>query len=272
MENYEKIKDLSVFLEPIVKESEALTRLNTNEAGLRKTNNFSDILSEIENKKAQIDKSFDQASCNDKTFPLDCYDMKRASENNSQLQDVITASIQNIANVNQPNYKRTFGYKDENGNFIKDERPGKLLRSHSKLHFALNGEGKGFKLENGEYTRDGRFIFDREGHLVTQNKGIRPEITYEKDAPTDWSRLSLKIDKKGNIFDKTNGKKLGKFEANLGEDSKIYQGYVEASNVNLPMEMLSLSNNMRLLEVERAAMTTSKTLDRETIQLARSVI
>ena len=153
----------------------------------------------------------------------------------------------------------------ENGEFT-DETPGPLQRTNWQFDLGITAGGKGFKLANGEYTRDGRFKFDAEGKPVTVDTEIPLQICYEEGAPKDWSLKSLKIDFQGKVYDKLNGKLLGKIENDLGKNSRILQSYLERSNVNLPLEFMGLQQKLRLIDLNNNVFTTGAKLDGESLQ------
>lgn len=184
----------------------------------------------------------------------------------------IEKHIENISNLDKAGYKKTTSYRDKDGNIITDNTPGKVLRSDRYLDFAVSGYGKGFKLEDGSYTRDGRFVFNKEGRLVTKDKNIPVVIDLEHDVEPDWSMKEFIVRFDGRMFDKLNGKYIGKIRSHLADGARIAQGYTESSNVNIPLELIELRRQLSLLDAQRQFYSTNVSLDKEAVSIARNVI
>jgi flagellar basal-body rod protein FlgG len=153
---------------------------------------------------------------------------------------------------------------------ILDFQPGKLRQTGNKLDIAIKGNGLlEVNMPNGVgYTRAGSLSLDASGRLVTSNglpvSGVSGEIRLGTSTPT--------IDKSGVIWDgddymgqlkivqlKDTSSLIkqgdGLFvtdspviEIDEIEEYEIYQGYVEASNVNMMNEMVNLIEAMRHIE------------------------
>jgi hypothetical protein len=203
--------------------------------------------------------------------PIDCNANKALDQSRENTQKDIETSIGNILNSDKPGYRRTLPFKDENGNVLYDETPGTLQRTNWQLDLALAGGGKGFKLVNGEYTRDGRFKYDSQGRPVTVNGEIPLEICYKDGAPIDWSLKRLKIDFEGNVLDKQKGQILGKVTTDKGERTKVMQYYMERSNVNLPLEFMGLAQKLRLIDLTNGIFGTGAKLDNEAVGILRNL-
>ncbi len=224
--------------------------------------------------QAQPNTSLDENSTSQKPSagchpvkPFNCNSDKAVKESRENIQKAIKSTIQNITNADTPGYRRILPYLDSNGNPIIDETPGKLEKTDWHLDLAIAGDGKGFKLANGQYTRDGRFKFDNKGRMVTVDKEIPLEVCYKDGAPVDWSMKELNIDFNGKVTDKLNGKELGYLEVNLKPKGKVMQHYVEQSNVNLPIEFMGLSQKNNLLTLTNNLFTTGIRLNNEAVQI-----
>ncbi len=208
--------------------------------------------------------------CHSDFLPINCAELKRKTNEEKSIQDDMKILMNNIANANKANYKKTYIYKDSKGENIKETSAASLIRSDRSLDLAIDGEGKGFLLENGEYTRDGRFKFNNKGLLVTESNEIPLKITYKDPKNKDWSSFELNINQKGEVIDYKTGNYLGKISADFSKKARIAQSYLETSNVHLPTELAQLSQMFRLLEAEKSIYYSSSKLDQDAISIARS--
>lgn len=233
-----------------------------------KSINESQNLNSNKNNNISFDQVFQetQKGCHN-LIPIDCKNPNKALEQaNQDIQKQVENSLENILNASKPGYHKKLPYAGPNGQIITDETPGPLQRTNWQFDLGISGLGKGFKLINGEYTRDGRFKFDKDGKPVTINQEIPLQICYEEGAPIDWSLKNLKIDFDGKVYDKLNGQLLGKIESNMDKRSKILQYYIERSNVNLPLEFMGLQQKLRLVDLNNNVFTTGAKLDSEALQ------
>ncbi len=249
--------------------SEALadqTIFKANTAG----KNFEGVLNDYAKGLTNNSKTDDKTSaaywpgCHPLT-PIDCDADKALERSRENTQKEIESSISNILNAEKPGYRKVLPFKDANGNPIIDETPARLQRTNWQLDLAIDGEGKGFKLANGEFTRDGRFKFDDQGRPVTVNGGVPLQVCYKEGAPVDWSLKRLKIDFEGNVTDTQTGQELGKIESDKGKRSKVMQKYLEISNVNLPLEFMGLAQKLRLIDLTNGIFGTGQRLDSEAV-------
>ena len=151
-----------------------------------------------------------------------------------------------------------------------DTRAGMLHQTSNPLHVALEDNGY-FEIKTNQglaYTRRGDFHLDGQGRLVTQEghlvMGAGGEIQLNNATPV--------IDQSGVIFDKdkqiaqikvvhfANAETLARLESSLFTPSattqidpnagqtKVRQGYLEASNVTSMEEMVRLIETMRHFE------------------------
>lgn len=230
---------------------------------------FSQILDDM----TPASKYSDEVCCNDKRKALDCNSLKKDPvKAQEDILDNVEKHIENISNLDKAGYKKVTSYRDTDGNIIVDNTPGKVLKSDRYLDFAISGHGKGFLLEDGSYTRDGRFVFNKEGRLVTKDTNTPVVIDLENDVEPDWSMKKFFVRFDGRMFDKLNGKYLGKIASHLGEGARIAQGYTENSNVNIPMELIELRRQLSLLDAQRQFYSTNISLDKEAVNITRNVI
>lgn len=151
---------------------------------------------------------------------------------------------------------------------VRRNNQGSLKQTGIQSNLAIDGDGFfAVTTPNGEvaYTRNGEFKLDSNGRLVDDN-GNFLQINYNDGTPVQDVNLAngeLQITNNGEvIFD---GQSIGKIELyepqgsndlissgdslfklkeeatmNVVENSKIYQGHVEMSNVSMEQEMTNL--------------------------------
>ena len=210
---------------------------------------------------------------------------------NQEKLDVIS---NNIANVNTTGYKKVnAGFKDlisssldewgnplndktatvgsgvKTGNFTKDNSQGGLQTTNQKTDLALDGEGY-FKVisSNGTeyYTRDGSFKLDSYGRLVTANGNIL-EVQYANGYSQNNTGLTEKVGEIAvytavgndaftsvgdNLFKELNGVQVYRTL-----DADMYQGYLEASNVDLSQEMTDMIVTQRAFQLSSKGITAA---------------
>ena len=229
--------------------------------------NFNDLLTNNTNQKGLAS----YGGCHSLT-PMDCGNAEKSIQDSRDANEKsIKSSISNILNADKPGYKRVLPFKDANGNLIEENTKGRLEKTNWPLDLSLDGMGQGFKLQNGEYTRDGRFKFDIQGRLVTVEDEIPLEICYEKNAPIDWSLKKIKIDTEGKVMDLENGEILGKIEIEKEKDSVLRQGYIERPDINLPLEFMGLAQKLRLVDLNNNLSSLGTKLDGEALQLVKGL-
>lgn len=168
-----------------------------------------------------------------------------------------------------------------------DMSQGDIRSSGNDLDLAIFGKGF-FKIntENGvRYTRKGNFTLDPQGNLVTQNGNM----VMGKAGPLNLSGNEIVIDGLGFVsidgaaagqldivdFEDYDGLvKEGKslFRNNLDEpekdlpaDTRVKQGYVEISNVNVAEEMVSMIHSLRAFETYQKAIRAIDELNNQAI-------
>lgn len=151
-----------------------------------------------------------------------------------------------------------------------DVSPGDIRHTGNALDFAITGEGF-FKVETEDgirYTRKGNFTLNEQGLLVTQ----QGQTVMGEGGPITLSGNRIDVDGRGVI--KVDGSEEGRIDVvvfdddralvkdglgcfrNEGEapempapdDSRVQQGYLELSNVNIAEEMVNMIHAMRAFE------------------------
>ena len=207
---------------------------------------------------------------------------------NAGFKDLISSSLDEWGNpLNDKT--ATVGSGVKVGNFTKDNSQGGLQTTNQKTDLALDGNGY-FKVisSNGTeyYTRDGSFKLDSYGRLVTANGDIL-EVRYANGYSQNNTGLTadnFTINKKGEIFAENNGnfEKVGEIAVytavgndeftSVGDnlfkelngvqvyrtlDADMYQGYLEASNVDLSQEMTDMIVTQRAFQLSSKGITAA---------------
>ena len=207
---------------------------------------------------------------------------------NAGFKDLISSSLDEWGNpLNDKT--ATVGSGVKAGNFTKDNSQGGLQTTNQKTDLALDGNGY-FKVisSNGTeyYTRDGSFKLDSYGRLVTANGNIL-EVQYANGYSQNNTGLTadnFTINKKGEIFAENNGnfEKVGEIAVytavgndaftSVGDnlfkelngvqvyrilDADMYQGYLEASNVDLSQEMTDMIVAQRAFQLSSKGITAA---------------
>lgn len=207
---------------------------------------------------------------------------------NAGFKDLISSSLDEWGNpLNDKT--ATVGSGVKAGNFTKDNSQGGLQTTNQKTDLALDGEGY-FKVisSNGTeyYTRDGSFKLDSYGRLVTANGNIL-EVQYANGYSQNNTGLTadnFTINKKGEIFAENNGnfekvgeiavytavgndvftsvgdnlfKELNRVQVYRTLDADMYQGYLEASNVDLSQEMTDMIVTQRAFQLSSKGITAA---------------
>ncbi|HEY9885907.1 MAG TPA: hypothetical protein V6C96_01475 [Vampirovibrionales bacterium] len=234
-------------------------------------NSFDEILKDYKNQaKNAAAESPKNLGCTPLTN-IDC-NAKNAIENGQKVaKNKIETAMQNILNADKPGFKRVLPFTNPDGSAIYDETPGTLEKTNWMLDLGISGKGEGFLLEDGSFTRDGRFKFGKDGRLVSVDGDKPLSIKYFDDECTDWSMKQLEIDFDGIVRDKLDGKKLGQIQVSMGPKAKLMQSYLEKSNVNMPVELMGLSQKVRELELVNNIQSTGTRLDNEAIQVIRGL-
>ena len=221
----------------------------------------------------------------------------------------------NLANVNTEGFKKVllsaqaYPVKDPEGvspqkpdspkrssnNFVYpvmgiqkvDTSPGELKRTGNPLDVAINGEGF-FAVRVGDkvlYTRDGHFLLDPRGYLITQSGHPVLDESGNKILIGRVPLSSVRIAKDGTIFVGTRqvaklkivslegvrhvGNNLYTGEVVKTKPYEVVQGYLEGSNVNPVEEMARMIETTRAYEAFANAM---KTLDDNNSKLINGIL
>lgn len=207
---------------------------------------------------------------------------------NAGFKDLISSSLDEWGNpLNDKTATVGSGVKARN--FTKDNSQGGLQTTNQKTDLALDGNGY-FKVisSNGTeyYTRDGSFKLDSYGRLVTANGNIL-EVQYANGYSQNNTGLTadnFTINKKGEIFAENNGnfekvgeiavytavgndaftfvgdnlfKELNGVQVYRTLDADMYQGYLEASNVDLSQEMTDMIVTQRAFQLSSKGITAA---------------
>ncbi|MDH5655224.1 MAG: flagellar hook basal-body protein [Spirochaetia bacterium] len=206
------------------------------------------------------------------------YDLESSLE---RLNQGIQLSLENLANVNTVGYKKhVFEYDSvvsQNSSSIVFSRidfsQGTMLHTGHKLHFAIAGEGFFLLKSKSEsyLSRSGIFHLNNNGELIsTEGFKVSAKISKEYEFYGDWfivdnygriygpdlegdaevigrihlydvkNTSSLKHRKNGG-FSVLKGSEL-KINENDQDRGKIFQGFLELSNVKAELEMHTLKN------------------------------
>lgn len=168
-----------------------------------------------------------------------------------------------------------------------DHSPGDLRTTGNSLDLAISGKGF-FKVETREgiqYTRRGNFTLDAEGTVVTQD-GFK---VIGAGGPITISGTQVQVDGSGAV--KVDGNQIGQIqivdfenydglmkagnglfsnptrtaEVPAPAESKISQGYLELSNVNMVDEMVAMIHCLRAFESYQKAIQMLDGLDNRAV-------
>ncbi len=192
----------------------------------------------------------------------------------------IDSVAHNVSNLQTPGYKRSVAFANmiSGSELFNDTvdlvsnytvmRQGKMISSGNSLDFAIEGEGF-FAVRNGDvtvYSRQGQFHRDADGRLI-DGRGYALQQVGGGDIAVDDSPFSLADD--GTMI--VNGRPVARVATYAPEradqmtpvgeahfaadsnvmapvDSKVRQNMLEASNVTLGDEMVSMMAAMRRAE------------------------
>ena len=179
---------------------------------------------------------------------------------------------------------------------------GDLAASSSSLDMAINGDGF-FQIKRADdsiaYTRDGSFKLSRDGKVVTADGYyLEPDITIPENA------LAVNVSKDGIVEavlpNQTDPVTVGQIDLvkfinpeglkNIGNNlylatsasgvpingtagsegyGEIKQNYLEASNVDIVEEMVSMISAQRAYEINSKTVTSADTMETTVINLVR---
>lgn len=226
---------------------------------------------------------------------------KKEGATSQAFNDVLTYKIKDLSEaprVAKPLGANNFGVKIGEG--YTDYSEGPLRESDSAFDLAIAGPGFfeiSYTNKAGEtstkYTRDGSFTMDMNGYLVTQD-GDYVMGTNNARIRLD-PLLDFRVDTSGNIMqgeenapvaqirvrDFADYNYLEKFGENMyqtvdgfraidAEDARVYQGYLEGSNISVVTEMVNMINISRAYETnQKVIQTYDSTLDIAVNQLGK---
>ena len=180
----------------------------------------------------------------------------------------------------------------------KDHSAGHVTETGNALHMAIDGNGYfGVESADGEmlYTRDGSFALDPDGYMITTG-GLR--LSGDIQVPYDATSLTISADGtvmgvvgsdaestvlgQVELFDFTNRSGLRSEGGNLysetdysgapvelevGFDSSVAQGFLEASNVDVAEELINMILAQRAYEMNSKVIQAAD----ETLQQAANL-
>lgn len=174
-----------------------------------------------------------------------------------------------------------------------DHSAGNLNHTDNKLDLAIKGRGF-FTLQTPEgvrYSRNGNFslnnqnqIVNSQGHLLLNQNGepIQTipgrDISIDKDGQINLGELEGDQINVVDFDDYRNLTKIGDnlyqsadgIEGNQVEDSKVLQGYLEGSNVNIVQEMANMIETTRAYETnQKIIQTIDNSLDKAVNEVGR---
>lgn len=163
---------------------------------------------------------------------------------------------------------------------------GSFITTNRALDVALGGEGF-FKLQDGDgnvqYTRNGTFFMDNKGFIVDKNGYYLMGENGKIQIPEDniIGNGTIKINTKGEFY--INDTKLdtigvvnlqdplkndfGYYQgsAEIPTEAKVYQGFLEASNVNMSDELTNMIINQRSYQLNGKMISTQDELNKKVI-------
>lgn len=170
---------------------------------------------------------------------------------------------------------------------VTDFSQGELIKTGNPLSLAIEGKGF-FKVQTEEgimYSRGGNFQLDSNGYIITnqgyqllgQNGPIQVPTSQNIQITPDGILFSgndqIDIIPIVNFEDPQKLKKIGGglYKAEEGvqeipaEDVKIFQGYIESSNVEVATELVNMLETLRIFEALQKTMTNTNDQDRNLI-------
>lgn len=148
-------------------------------------------------------------------------------------------------------------------------KEGQRVLSDAEGHKVLDSEGKPILLPNEAGTNS--VTFGTSGQVAYRGKDGNYVKTGQKVGLFQFKN-PVGLEKVGHNLLKTSiasGEALGEHTDQVTEKSKISQGYLEGSNVNVADEMVSLIIAQRAYELNSKAITTSDTMLEEANNLRR---
>ena len=172
-----------------------------------------------------------------------------------------------------------------------DFSQGSMKFTGNPLDVALAGDGF-FKVSDGQetyFTRDGHFVLNNEGQLVTPNGwAVLGEGGGELVVPQGTGKINIGVDgaiyaddnmigqlQVSTVDDLTALQKVGKdaysirpgagVAENVPETLSVEQGYLESANVEVVYEMVNMIEAHRQFEAYQKVMQTTDSVDKDSI-------
>ncbi|KYH35623.1 flagellar basal-body rod protein FlgG [Clostridium tepidiprofundi DSM 19306] len=179
------------------------------------------------------------------------------------------------------------------GRPIKNNRQGSLMKTEIKTDLAIDGRGYFEIIMNDgskAYTRDGSFRVDLHGHLVDASGNYvnvideKGKTVYVNNIDSRLTNEDIFVNEDGEVFAKgeNSDKKIGSIVIKdfIGNDalipisgnlnipkegaqsinasgSKIYQGFLEQSNVDIEEEMVDMIVTQRAFQLSSSSLKTA---------------
>lgn len=192
--------------------------------------------------------------------------------------------------VTNNNNNRYVGAGVKSDNWIRDNQQGDLIASDLKTNFAIDGSGY-FRVTRADgskaYERAGDFVVNANGKLVDPNGNLL-DIDYSVDPNTvKFTKDNISLSENGTLSVKTNNgdEQVGKINiydaigndsmASAGDnlfvprpgvqifqrtDSKLEQGYLENSNVDVATEMTNMIITQRAYQLNSKSVQTGDSM------------
>lgn len=181
-------------------------------------------------------------------------------------------STSNVANVNTFGYKRripeSHSFNSILAEALKDPTQGSIRKTNRAFDIAIEGNAE-FLIDTAKglsHTRNGRFLLNNKGELVTQ-EGHKIVIVDKTDKNINLAlEDDIKISEDGEI--KVNDEFFGRIALRKNDDKpvKIHQGHIEGSNVDLIQEMFSLQQIYRAFDITEKFLGMEAGVDKELIE------
>lgn len=194
----------------------------------------------------------------------------------TNFSDIVSENINRLGvPLSNDDNRYSVGSGTRVNGYIKNSSQGNIIETNNKFDFAIEGEGY-FRLVDRDgnylYTRNGSFKLDSNNNLVDSN-GNRLDLNLYT---TDFDINNIEITEHGQILN--NNEIIGNLKIYnfVSEDqlqpvgnslfrgvgatistSKIKQGYLESSNVDIAKELTDLMITQRAFEMSSRALKSS---------------
>lgn len=194
----------------------------------------------------------------------------------TNFSDIVSENINRLGvPLSNDDNRYSVGSGTRVNGYIKNSSQGNIIETNNKFDFAIEGEGY-FRLVDRDgnylYTRNGSFKLDSNNNLVDSN-GNRLDLNLYT---TDFDINNIEITEDGQILN--NNEIIGNLKIYnfVSEDqlqpvgnslfrgvgatistSKIKQGYLESSNVDISKELTDLMITQRAFEMSSRALKSS---------------